>query len=221
MSIASPYCTKAEVRAPCPELENLHDAGVDACEAGTTASTINATAHAAEVGDTIALTSGALSGESSTVATVSTNALTVSPAFTGAPAAGVAFTIRRPQVGLSDALLDGVIADSDLQLEADLSGVLPTADLRALDAIPGPINRLSVYLSRAHGYDRLRGNGVKHDGDLATYWRTQYDALLDQVRGNVSAMIGTTGTYSRNRYEADKFFGTGDYSEPVERDGAI
>lgn len=67
----------------------------DATEASSSDYLINATAHSALVGDRILITSGALSGHSSSVIETATNTITLGQRFSSNLGAGVSFEIRR------------------------------------------------------------------------------------------------------------------------------
>lgn len=68
----------------------------DAAEAGSTTTVINATSHSARVGDVVLFFAGANTNAWSTISATDTNTITVSPAFSNAPAAGNGFYILRP-----------------------------------------------------------------------------------------------------------------------------
>lgn len=69
--------------------------GSDAVEANSTTSSIVATAHAAQRGDAIKFTSGALSGKQVVVSLSETNLITLGEILDSAPAAAVTFDILR------------------------------------------------------------------------------------------------------------------------------
>jgi len=71
--------------------------GTDAAEASSTSSVINATAHAAKIGDIIEFTAGALSGERRIVISTTTNTITVNSPFSAAPSTD-AFSIFKPDI---------------------------------------------------------------------------------------------------------------------------
>jgi hypothetical protein len=77
-----------------------YDVGTDLAETSSTTTVINATSHAAKVGDLIQMYAGTPSGETTVVSAVTVNTITVSPAFSAAPANGNGFYIKRPS-GLS------------------------------------------------------------------------------------------------------------------------
>lgn len=70
--------------------------GSDAAEAGTTTTVINATGHAAAVGDIIIMTSGGEDGEARSVDSITANTITLTTALSGAPSATETFDILRP-----------------------------------------------------------------------------------------------------------------------------
>lgn len=69
--------------------------GSDAVEANSTVNVINATAHAARVGDIISITSGALIDHEVKVLSVTANTITLAEDLTAAPAAADTFDILR------------------------------------------------------------------------------------------------------------------------------
>jgi len=75
---------------------SVSEYATDAVEAGSTTSVINATAHAALVGDMIRFTSGALTGIEADVISVSANTITLGQTLSSAPVAAVTFSILRP-----------------------------------------------------------------------------------------------------------------------------
>ena len=78
--------------------------GSDAVEDWTSTTTLGASAHAAQVGDEIVMTSGTYDGVAREVTAVSTNVITVEASFGGTPAASDTFSINRPI-----AMKDGVV----------------------------------------------------------------------------------------------------------------
>jgi len=72
--------------------------GSDAVEADSTTTTINATAHAALVGDAIQITSGALLQDIVFVQSITANSITLSQTLSSAPLAAVTFDILRPSI---------------------------------------------------------------------------------------------------------------------------
>lgn len=97
--------------------------GSDAAEAGTTSTVLNATAHAAQAGDWIVMTSGGEDGEAREVASVTTNAITLDSALSGAPSATETFNIIRPQrehseVGSKILLMKSTL-DADILISFD------------------------------------------------------------------------------------------------------
>lgn len=84
--------------------------GSDAVEANSTAIIINATAHAARVGDRIKITSGALQGDIAYVQEVATNTITLSQTLSAAPATSVTFDILRPAQPIVDSTGAVVVA---------------------------------------------------------------------------------------------------------------
>jgi hypothetical protein len=75
--------------------------GTDAAETGSTESVINATSHAAVMGDLILFTAGADDGQQVRVLSVTANTITVTP-LTAAPANGDGFRILRHRNALVD-----------------------------------------------------------------------------------------------------------------------
>ncbi len=72
------------------------NSGSDAIEAGSTVSTINATAHTAVVGDLIRITSGPNAGIETNVYATTSNTITLSNDLPFAPSAGQTFDILKP-----------------------------------------------------------------------------------------------------------------------------
>lgn len=75
----------------------------DSTEAGSTDSVIVATAHLARTGDMLLFTSGAVSGDFSTVHETATNSITLAQKLTSTLGAGITFTIYRPRPVAVDA----------------------------------------------------------------------------------------------------------------------
>lgn len=87
----------------------------DAAEAASSTTVINATAHAALVGDVIRFTSGTALGAERIVRAVAANSITVSRALPAAPAAADVFQVLRhatPQVNAAGALPVAVAPDT-------------------------------------------------------------------------------------------------------------
>lgn len=119
----------------------VREVGTDAAEAGSTTSTINATAHAAKVGDIIRFTSGNLSGQEVRALSVEANSIELVELLSEAPAASDAFQILRfkhllvnadgslattaAAGGATEAKQDAIIAE--LQLKADLTETQPVS----------------------------------------------------------------------------------------------
>jgi len=104
----------------------VYEVGTDAAEAGSTAYSIAATAHAALKGDVILLTSGALSGREVKVWEVSTNLITLAETMPSAIATGVTFKVLRhkyPSVDSGGAVnVNAVIVEQALAADG---GALP------------------------------------------------------------------------------------------------
>jgi len=75
--------------------QHVYEVGLDAAEAGSSVIAIVATAHAAQAGDVIRLTSGALSGREIKVYSVAADLITLAEELPSAVAAGVTFQILR------------------------------------------------------------------------------------------------------------------------------
>ena len=73
----------------------VYAVGTDAVEANSTTTTINATAHAAQIGDIIRVTSGAQSGRELKVMSITTNVITLAEQLDAALATAVTFQILR------------------------------------------------------------------------------------------------------------------------------
>lgn len=115
----------------------VYEVGTDAAEAGSTAYSIVASAHAALKGDVILLTSGALSGREVKVWDVSTNLITLGETLPSVIATGVTFKILRHKYPSVDS--DGLINVNATIVEAALSpdgGALP-ADLKVVGGYDG------------------------------------------------------------------------------------
>jgi hypothetical protein len=106
----------------------VYEVGTDAAEAGSTAYSIVASAHAALKGDVILLTSGALSGREVKVWEVSANLITLAETLPSAIAAAVTFRILRhkyPSVDSTGAVnITGSVSFSEEATAAD-GGALP------------------------------------------------------------------------------------------------
>jgi hypothetical protein len=104
----------------------VREVGTDTAEASSTTTLINATGHAAQVGDIIRFTSGTLSGQEVKVYSVASNTITLAEELPSAPALGVSFQILRhkyPVVNASGELLT-VSSFSEAATAAD-GGALP------------------------------------------------------------------------------------------------
>jgi len=75
----------------------VYQVGVDAAETGSTVSSIVATGHAAQIGDVIWFTSGALDDREVRVISVSTNEIVLADEMPAAPGNGDTFAIMRPR----------------------------------------------------------------------------------------------------------------------------
>lgn len=152
--------------------------GTDAVEASSTTSVVNATAHAAQVGDIIRFTSGALSGKEVKVSSISTNSITLAETLVSAPAAAVTFQILRHKypvvaadgslsVSTSAAPIQFVLDGVDTQVVEDTITPANNTPLPVkLTGVTGDINitagDLNVQLSHAGAsYDSTRiGDGT-------------------------------------------------------------
>jgi hypothetical protein len=175
----------------------VYSVGSDAVEASSTTSVINATAHAAKVGDVICFTSGTLDGQEVKVSAVSTNAITLAETLASAPANGVTFNILRHKylkvasdggLSVSGGTLQYVRDGVDTYVEEDTGTPANNRPLPVkLSGITGDINitanDLNVSLSHANdsikigdGTDFLSINGsgeaLTHDADVRTELQT-------------------------------------------------
>lgn len=104
------------------------EVGTDAAEAGSSAIAIVATAHAAQAGDVIRLTSGALSGREIKVYETSVNLITLAEELPSAVATGVTFQILRHKYPLveptGEVKISGSFTSTEEAVAAD-GGALP------------------------------------------------------------------------------------------------
>lgn len=125
----------------------------DAAETGSTSTVINATAHVARVGDSIAFKTGTAGNIQawSVVSAVAANTITVANAFPATPANGDTFYVLRPSATFSTNTPTGynalaVALDSNAQFSTS-SGILKSASSGSYavsDAIVGAGFRVSV-----------------------------------------------------------------------------
>lgn len=94
------------------EVGHIYRVGSDAVEAGTSASVLVATAHAAVAGDWVVMTSGDEDQEMREVSSVATDSITLASALSGSPSATETFDILRP-VPVKDADINVLILGSD------------------------------------------------------------------------------------------------------------
>lgn len=104
--------------------EFVREVGTDAVEANSTTTVINATGHAAQVGDVIRITSGTLSGLEVKVYSVATNAITLAEELASVPALGVTFQILRHKYPLVDSTGSLITTATEVATAAD-GGALP------------------------------------------------------------------------------------------------
>lgn len=115
----------------------VFEVGSDTTEAGTTAGKIVATAHAAQEGDIVRLTSGTQSGKEIKVISVSANEIVLAEDLPAAIAAGVTFVIQRhkyPSVDSNGNVnVNAIIAEQALSPDG---GALP-ADVKVIGGYDG------------------------------------------------------------------------------------
>lgn len=135
--------------------------GSDACEVGSTSSVINATAHAALVGDVIKFSSGTFSGREVKVSSVAPNTLTLAETLTSAPSAGDTFDILRHKYPLVDSTgavaITGSISTSEVATAAD-GGALP-----ALTKVVSGYDGANVQVLKTDTSGRLEIAGLNID----------------------------------------------------------
>ena len=160
--------------------EFVREVGTDSVEASSTTTVINATSHAAQVGDVIRLTSGALSGQEVKVYSVSTNEITLAEELASAPALAVTFQILRHKYPV-------VEATGEIKVTGTFSEVATAADGGALPALTKVVS----------GYDGSNVQVIKTDasGEL------QVDVLSSALPAGAATAakqpaLGTAGTSS-------------------------
>lgn len=135
--------------------------GSDAVESGSTSSVINATAHAALVGDVIKFSSGTFSGREVKVSSVAPNTLTLAETLTSAPSAGDTFDILRHKYPLVDSTgavaITGSISTSEVATAAD-GGALP-----ALTKVVSGYDGANVQVLKTDTSGRLEIAGLNID----------------------------------------------------------
>jgi hypothetical protein len=149
--------------------EFVREVGTDAVEANSTTILINATGHAAKVGDVIRITSGTLSGQEVKVYSVATNSITLAEELASAPALGVTFQILRHKYPV-------VEATGEVKVTGSFTEVATAADGGALPALTKVVS----------GYDGSAVQVLKTDaaGEL------QVD--IQSITGTVDASNTTT-----------------------------
>ena len=108
--------------------EFVREVGTDSVEANSTTILINATGHAAKVGDVIRITSGTLSGQEVKVYSVATNSITLAEELASAPALGVTFQILRHKYPV-------VEATGEIKVTGSFTEVATAADGGSLPAV--------------------------------------------------------------------------------------
>lgn len=165
--------------------EFVREVGTDSVEANSTTTVINATAHAAQVGDVIRLTSGALSGQEIKVYSVATNSITLAEELASAPALGVTFQILRHKYPL-------VEPTGEVKVTATFTEVATAADGGALPALTKVVS----------GYDGSAVQVLKTDaaGELqvdvlssALPTGAATEATLLTIDADTSALAGCVG----------------------------
>lgn len=124
----------------------------DTAETSSTSTVINATAHVAAVDDVIQFVGGTAAnlGRQRVVASVATNTITVSPAFTTAPANGDTFLILRPATPLmgnvnnSTTLGAGLIVNPDFRFQDNTANGLLKREDDAHVSLDAGVQCLSV-----------------------------------------------------------------------------
>lgn len=106
----------------------VREVGTDTAEASSTTTLINATGHAAQVGDIIRFTSGTLNGQEVKVYSVASNTITLAEELPSAPALGVSFQILRHKYPT-------VTATGELNVAATVTEQATAADGGALPAL--------------------------------------------------------------------------------------
>lgn len=114
----------------------VYEVGIDAVEADSTVSTINATAHLAVKGDIIRFTSGALNSVEVKVQEVTANTIVLVYNLPSVPATAVTFQILRPKYPVVAA--DGTIAVSIAQ--SPIAFVLDGVDTEVQESTTVPAN---------------------------------------------------------------------------------
>ncbi len=149
--------------------EFVREVGTDAVEANSTTTVINATSHAAQVGDVIRITSGSLIGQEIKVYAVATNSITLAEELASAPALGVTFQILRHKYPV-------VEATGEIKVTGSFAEVATAADGGALPALTKVIS----------GYDGSAVQVLKTDsaGEL------QVD--IQSITGTVDASNSST-----------------------------
>lgn len=114
--------------------------GSDAVEANSTTRIINATAHAAKVGDIINFTSGALDGQEVKVQAVTANTITLSETLASAPVVAVTFEILRHKYPVVDASGSLSVSSSSGPIQYTEDGVpTPVSEDTAVPANSKPL----------------------------------------------------------------------------------
>lgn len=154
--------------------EFVREVGTDAVEANSTVTVINATGHAAQVGDVIRITSGTLSGQEVKVYAVGANTITLAEELPSAPAALVTFQVLRHKYPV-------VEATGEVKVTGTFTEVATAADGGALPALTKVVS----------GYDGSAVQVIKTDanGEL------QVDVLSSALpTGAATSAAQTDGT---------------------------
>lgn len=143
---------------------NFHKVGnhieQDAAEAASTTLIINATAHNAQIGDQIIISSGSLKGEAREARLITTNTVTVDVAFSGSPASGDTFEILRPQ----------------LAQQVGLLSVENVTDVRIFLSIDGQKRNYTVNNNVTKSWD-LRTNNYRLGHDNTNFTESNEDLI--------------------------------------------
>lgn len=111
-------------------------------------------------------------------------------------------------VTMDDLTVSSLILDVEKDVEADLSKVASSTELRALTPVPNALERITTYLARHRAYLIHLGNrGNGEESALQTYWRKRYEASMTSVLDGTMSIISDTGgavSVTMNKTAADK-----------------
>lgn len=197
----------------------MYSVGTDAAEASSTDSVINATAHAALVGDVINFTSGTFSGREVKVYAVDTNTITLAETLSASVGTGDTFEILRhkyPVVSSTGSLFTAPISSGPIQFTLDGATVTVTEDtVTPANNIPLPVQITSatgpINITAGDLNVQLTDVGVNADVTRIGDGTNRLDIVAEDA-ASVSGATGIVAMAVRNSAGAVMTSTDGDYS---------